>query len=215
MKVACRQKGFSIRNDSGFRYWLKQRLKVSNKPLEAPLSFTEAAKVSYHNNSIGEITSDLHRSEQRGLLTANSELSAIATEKSFTGEYKFNRSHPYLNSELISLALSCPAYLLSTYEQTKWISRQALAGLLPATVLRSPRIGQLDILFEQGLEKNSDEIRQYLWRPERRWHEYIREECVLDVLENKRWEQAASIIVPCLGFERWLDEWRALDLPVL
>lgn len=215
----CLQKGLDIRNDAGFRYWLKHLLNQKNKALAAPLSFTETAKTAYQNYGLGgraEVSSSSNsRPEQLGLLTANSELAAIVTERAFTAEYAIHRYHPYLNPELISLALACPAYLLSTQKQTKWISRRALLGLLPSSLLNRSREGQLDELFEQGLEKNVDAIKAYLWRSERRWHEFIREDVVLEILQQKRWDQAASTIVPCLGFERWLDEWRSLDMPVL
>lgn len=211
----CMQKGLNIRHDSSFRYWLKQRLNKSDKTLPPPLSLTDTAKNNYQKNGLGNNTFSNKRAEQIGLLTANSELSAIATERTFTDEYAIDRCHPYLNQQLISLALTCPAYLLSTHQQTKWISRQALSGLLPQKLINRPRVGQLDELFEQGLEKNREEVKEYLFRSERRWPEFIKEDVVLDILEQKQWDQAASILVPCLGFERWMDEWKALGMPIV
>ena len=215
LATVLRQKGLNIRSDSSFRYWLKQRLNKAEKAFSAPSFLTDNAQVLYEKNALELNVPANNRSEQFGLLTANSELAAIATEQVFTKPYAIDRYHPYLNQELISLALTCPAYLLSTHEQTKWISRQALSGLLPKTFLNRSRIGQLDELFEQGLEENMEAIRDYLWRSERRWPEFIREDAVQEVLDQRRWDKAASIVVPCLGFERWLDEWQKLDLPVI
>lgn len=154
------------------------------------------------------------RSEQFALLLANSELNAMAAETAFTQSYHLERRHPYLNPELVDLALRTPAYWLSTLPQPKWIARQALAGLLPEKFLSRSRTGQLDALFNDGLAQNCAAIRQYLFREERQWPQFIDEKMVADVLDQQRWEHAPAVIVPCLGLERWLDEWRAVGLPV-
>ena len=155
------------------------------------------------------------RSEQFALLLANSELNAMASEVAFTKLYNIERRHPYLNPELIDLSLRVPAYWLSTFSQTKWIARQALIGMLPEKLLSRSRVGQLDALFNDGLTENCAEIRQYLFRDERQWPQFIDEKVVRDVLDQQDWERAPAILVPCLGLERWLDEWRAVGLPVI
>lgn len=208
------KQGFSIRKDSSFRYWLKQMLGINDKKRLPPSIFSSVAKIAYQNSFLGEVLST-NRAEQFGMLTAPSELNAIATERAFTQAYGIERRHPYLHPELVSLALACPAYLLSTHQQTKWISRQALSPLLPQSLLNRQRVGQLDELFEQGLEQNVGEIKEYLFRSERRWPEFIREEVVVEILDKRLWNQVPLSVVSCLGFERWLDEWRAVGLPVL
>ena len=209
------QTGLNIRYNNSFRYCVKQWFNIKDRGFSAPSSFSENATALFQKYDLGKTNSIDMRPEQLGLLTANSELLAIATEHTFTNEHAIKRCQPYLNRDLIELALSCPAYFLSTHKQTKWISRQALSCLLPATLLNRSRVGQLDELFEQGLDKNVDSIKEYLFRSDRRWPEYINEGAVNEVLDQQQWSKAASVIVPCLGFERWLDEWRSIDMPVL
>ena len=216
------QTGWSIRDDSSFRYCVKQWLNKPERDFSAPPSFSENAATLFQrygigkrlDKALGKASAVGLRAEQVGLLTANSELAAIASERAFTNRHAINRYHPYLNQELIALALVCPAYLLSTHKQTKWISRQALSGLLPDRFINRSRIGQLDELFAQGLEINADAIKDYLFRSERRWPEFIQEDIVSKVLDQQDWDKAPSIIVPCLGFERWLDEWRSTGMPI-
>jgi len=102
----------------------------------------------------------------------------LASESFYTGVYNIERRHPYLDEKLISLALACPAYLLSTPQHTKYLARKALKGMLPDNLIWSQRIGQLDSLFERGLTENKGHIKEFLFQENRLWPEFVQEEKV-------------------------------------
>ncbi len=219
------QKKHKAHLDPAVRYWVKQMLRMADRPQWIPDWLTDTAQdllfsakeVSSNNLMASGQDSDHrshHRPDQYQQLLAPSQFDGLATEYEFTQSYGLQRVHPYLDMRLFSLALSCRAWLLNQPGKTKYIMRQALQGLLPETSLRRSRVGQLDSLFIDGLNKHQDSIRDYLFRNERCWPQFVEQDRVRQVLDKQQWQYAASIIVPCLGYERWLDEWRQTGLPV-
>lgn len=204
--------GLSAKNHIAIRYWLKKRLRINDEIMPPSNNLSAYSRDLLMKGEQAEST--MYRGEQYSMLQANSELDAIVSESFFTDKFGIERRHPYLNTELINLALACPAYLLSKPEQTKYLARQALKEMLPKALIQRQRVGQLDVLFEEGLNRNQAHIREYLFRSQRTWSYFVKESAVSYVLDNQLWDKAASILVPCIGLERWLDYWQQLNLPV-
>ena len=219
------QKKYKVHYDPAVRYWVKQMLHLADRPAWVPGWLTSNAQ-SLLQSSIKASSSQPvvsvdplvyqcvhHRPDHQQQLLASSQLDALATEYEFTQTYGLQRVHPYLDMALFSMALSSRAWLLNRPGKTKYIMRQAMQGLLPEATLRRPRVGQLDSLFIDGLNKHQDSIREYLFRSERRWPQFVQEDKVRQVLDQQQWQYAANVIVPCIGYERWLDEWREKGVP--
>jgi len=142
----------NVSQDPAVRYVFKRLLKRSDKPmLYSHLSNACQQNLLLMSKGLRLSAETNFRKEQRAALISDSEIDALASESFYTGVYNIERRHPYLDEKLISLALACPAYLLSTPQHTKYLARKALKGMLPDNLIWSQRIGQLDSLFERGL----------------------------------------------------------------
>lgn len=87
------------------------------------------------------------------------------------------RANPFWSWPLLEAAMRLPAYRLHRDGRSKPLSRLALQGLLPESVVEGERGGLLGGLFLRGLELHRDDIRETVFRrPRSDWQRYVRRE---------------------------------------
>ena len=85
------------------------------------------------------------------------------------------RMNPFWHWPLLEMVINLPAWWLHDNGRTKVLTREALRGLLPPSVLESRAVGQLGSFFLRGIEARRREIRATVFeRPRSDWQRYVR-----------------------------------------
>lgn len=197
--------------EPALRHWGKQLLGVRGRGPWWP-DWLDGS-LQYEVDSSSPANSHKRPEHYQQMLNAGL-LDGLASERELAGGFNLQRRHPYLDETLIALVLAAPAWLLNQPKGMKYLMRQALQDRLPEAVLSSPRVGQLDSVFYAGIQRHHREVGEYLLREQRSWPALLDEAFVQKVLAEQQWRYTASVLVPCLGFERWLDRWRELGISI-
>jgi asparagine synthetase B (glutamine-hydrolysing) len=84
------------------------------------------------------------------------------------------RSNPFWCWPLLEMVMNLPAYWYSRGGMSKVLTRQAMSGLLPASVLESGRTGLLGEFFLRGIESTRSTLREILFvHPQSDWQRYV------------------------------------------
>jgi hypothetical protein len=115
------------------------------------------------------------------------------------------RSNPFWTWPLLEWAIGLPADWSHRDGRGKVLSRQALAGLLPAAVLDGGRSGLLGSFFLRGIERERRWIEDRVFRhPRSDWQRYVDRgflEPVLAATGSIRFEH--TILWRVIGYELW------------
>ncbi|HLE84935.1 MAG TPA: asparagine synthase-related protein [Thermoanaerobaculia bacterium] len=98
-----------------------------------------------------------------------------------------DRGNPFWSWPLLETAIQLPAEWYYRDGRTKVLTREALRGRLPETVLESERTGLLGGFFLRGIEASREELRETLFRrPRSDWRRYVRAEWLEPFLSATR-----------------------------
>ena len=85
------------------------------------------------------------------------------------------RANPFWHWPLLEAVLRLPAYRLARKGRDKALTREAMAGLLPARVLQSYRVGLLGAFFLRGIDESRHWLTESVFqRPQSDWRRYVR-----------------------------------------
>lgn len=97
------------------------------------------------------------------------------------------RANPFWSWPLLEMAIQLPAWWYHRDGRHKVLSRLALRGRLPESVLEASRGGLLGAFFLRGLELRRDELRETVFRhPRSDWQRYVRADRVEPYLGQTR-----------------------------
>jgi len=126
---------------------------------------------------------------------------------------------PYRDRRLVELALAFPSHQLYRPGRTKWLTRTAMAGLLPEKVRRRGRRSSLYPLFRRGVaEREGATVLALLDSPQARWSRYVRSDWLWGFYSHGVSAEVdgagALVLWQCLALEIWhrrLAGWEAVD----
>ncbi len=115
---------------------------------------------------------------------------------------------PFRDRRLIEFVLSIPAHLLYRPGWSKWILRQAMAGILPEPVRLRRHVSSLLPLAARGLaERELSTVRDLLAEPEALWRRYVRSDWLSTAFPQRLQQQLDGIeaVIPwqCICSELW------------
>lgn len=115
---------------------------------------------------------------------------------------------PYRDRRVVELALAFPAHQLYRPGRGKWLTRSAMAGLLPERVLRRGRRSSLYPLFRRGVaERERAMVLALLDSPQARWSRYVRSEWLWGFYSHGVSAEVdgagALVLWQCLALEIW------------
>lgn len=142
---------------------------------------------------------------------------ALESIERFASFWGIEVRHPFCDSQLAEFALSVPAQLKLRGGVSRYVIREALAGVLPETVRTRSGKGDLSSVSERGLLKyEADAIASLATNGELEHNPYVDagavRSAVDDVLERED-SASLSVVWQTLLLTRWLgNEAKALDL---
>lgn len=133
---------------------------------------------------------------------------AIRQESWRAAEAGIEIRRPYRDRRLIELALAVPAHQLYRPGWPKWLTRQAMRGLLPETVRRRRRRSSLYPLFRRGVaERERGTVDALLDSPRAWWPRYVRSSWLRGFYPERVTAEVdgagALLLWQCLTLELW------------
>ena len=133
---------------------------------------------------------------------------AVRQESTRAGAAGIEVRRPYRDRRLIELVLAVPAHQLYRPGWPKWLTRQAMRGLLPETVRRRRRRSSLYPLFRRGIaERERRTVAALLDSPQAWWPRYVRSSWLRGFYPERVMAEVdgagALVLWQCLTLELW------------
>lgn len=114
------------------------------------------------------------------------------------------RLDPFHDWDLIDYMLAIPAYQSRRLGQTKYLTRNAMRGLMPECLRTRSRGSLLSSFFDAGFDRARPEIEAFLAQPDCTWPEYLVRERVLGTLRDPKASGLQRVLVHmALSYELW------------
>lgn len=129
----------------------------------------------------------------------------LGMDRYLSGRYGIQRLEPHRDRELVNFCFRLPAYMSYRNGQTKYFAREGMRGLLPESIRRQPRAGDLNLLVLNSLKRNMDRVQDELFSNNRLWSDHVRESWLRHKLDTVDQLSYGDIMViwNCLNFGLW------------
>ncbi len=151
---------------------------------------------------------EARRPEQLRMLVNALDAQAVSSEASLSVREGVDLRRPYRDRRLVEYALALPAHQLYRRGWSKWILREAMAGILPERVRLRKRPSSLMPLAVRGLaERELETATALLTSPDAEWPRYVRPAWLSEAFPGNlhRRIDGISSVIPwrCICWEIW------------
>ena len=130
----------------------------------------------------------------------------ISTETRFAYAHGLDRRDVFRDEGIVDFLLSIPPHLLHRpgTRRTKYLTRHAMNGRLPASILARARGGVLHEIVRDALSRHRSWFEAILWNPKRQWPQFVSEEWLRARWQDPHDRAAWFVAWRCVCVERWL-----------
>jgi asparagine synthase (glutamine-hydrolysing) len=166
---------------------------------------TDAARSLLPETRLSPILPEARRLRRYDLSVGAKHTELESEEQRLFAQCGIARSNPFWYWPLLEMVINLPAYWYYGDGRSKLLTRQAVQGLLPDSVVESGTVGLLGSFFLRGIESRHRELRDTVFRrPRSDWPRYVRRAWLEPHLDSTRSLRFGhTILWRVISYELW------------